>query len=234
MPIRRAVFYQQEESVPFMFSLEQFHRTYETVTIPIKINGYSFNIYSPASIDRFIDEANPTRNFPLWAKVWEASIVLATYLSGIEPDTSQNMLEIGCGLGLAGIASARTGHRITMTEVAPDALNFAKANALSNGYPDLPIHRLDWNVPELDGRFDCIIGSETVYRNEDIDILDALFERYLTPGGQILLAESVRSTGIAFWERMQPRFHIQARRHTLRSDGDEQSVVLFRLRHKTD
>lgn len=215
-----------------MFSLDQFHSAYDTVTTPVKINGYSLNLFTPASIDRFIDHADVTRNFPLWAKLWEASAVLATYLAGRPAQKEETMLEIGCGLGLVGIAAARTGHRITMTEIVPDALNFARANALVNGCPELPIHRLDWHAPDLEGRFDCIVGSETVYRSEDIDGLNALFDRYLNPGGTVFLAESVRRTGVEFWDRMRRRFHVQAQRHTIRSADGQHSVLLFRLQQK--
>jgi len=217
-----------------MHSLDQFQRSYDTVITPVKINGDTLKMYLPASIDRFIDSADVMHNFPLWAKLWEASGVLASYLAGLAPDSSQTLREIGCGLGLVGISAARAGHRITMTEIDPDALNFAQANALANGCPNLPIHRLDWNAPDLEGRFDCIVGSETVYRSEDIDGLSTLFDRYLNPGGTVILAEGVRSTGVEFWERMRHRFNVQARRHTLRSDEGEQVVVLFRLRHKND
>jgi predicted nicotinamide N-methyase len=216
-----------------MFSLDQFHRTYDTVATPVRINDYTLNMYTPASIDRFIDSDDVMHNFPLWAKLWEASAVLANYLATITPDASHRLLEIGCGLGLVGIVAARSGHRITMTDIVPDALNFARANALVNGCPDLPICRLDWNAPDLDGRFDCIVGSETVYRSEDIDGLEALFDRYLDPGGTVILAESVRSTGVEFWNRMNDRFQVQARRHTLTSEEGQHNVLLFRLRHKS-
>lgn len=215
-----------------MFSLDNFHRTYETVTTPVSINGQSLNLFTPASIDRFIDPDNVMTNFPLWAKLWEASGVLASYLSNLPPDPNQTMLEIGCGLGMVGIVAAKAGHRITMTEINPDALNFARANALANECPQIAIQRLDWNAPQLENRFDYIVGSETVYKTEDIDGLEALFDRYLNPGGTIILAEGVRRTGVDFWERVRRRYHVQARRQTLRSEEGKQHMVLFRLQPK--
>ena len=96
---------------------------------------------------------------------------------------------------MVGIAAAKAGHRVTMSELNPDALNFARANALANGCPEVVIQPLDWNAPHLEGRFDMIVGSETVYKTEDIDGLEALFDRYLNPAGTIILAEGVRRTG---------------------------------------
>lgn len=217
-----------------MFSLDQFHRNYDTTTTPVTINGQTLQLFTPASIDRFIDPHDIMHNFPLWAKIWEASGVLANYLTGLPPDPLKTMLEIGCGLGMVGIAAAKAGHRITLSELNPDALNFARANALANDCPTLPIERLDWNAPGLPDRYDYIVGSETVYKTEDIDSLDSLFDRYLNPGGTIVLAEGVRRTGVDFWERMRHRYDVQARRQTLRSDRDTHHIVLFRLQRRVD
>ena len=217
-----------------MFSLEQFHRTYDTVTTPVTINGQTLKLFTPASIDRFINPDDMMDNFPLWAKIWEASGVLASYLTGLPPNPMKTMLEIGCGLGMVGIAAARTGHRITMTELNPDALNFARANALANDCPQLAIERLDWNAPQLNGRFDTIVGSETVYKTEDIDDLEAMFDRYLNPDGTIILALAVRRTGVDFWDRMRRRYDVQARRQTIRSDHGATHMVLFRLRRNAE
>lgn len=212
-----------------MFSLETFHRDYDTITTPVTIDSQSLKLFTPASIDRFIDPDDMMVNFPLWAKIWEASGILANYLVGLPPDPSKRMLEIGCGVGLVGVAAAKAGHRVTMTEINPDALNFARANALANGCPELRVERLDWNAPQLSGRFDYIVGSETVYKNEDIDGLEALFDRYLTSRGIVLLAEGIRSTGVAFWERMRHRYDVKAKRHTMRSEKGQHHVILFRL-----
>jgi predicted nicotinamide N-methyase len=215
-----------------MFSLDQFHHAYDAVAMPVTIDGRTLTLYTPASLDRFIDPDDLMHDFPLWAKLWEASGLLASYLFKLPPDPRKTMLEIGCGLGMVGIAAAKAGHRVTMTEINPDALNFARANALANDCPDLAIQPLDWNAPQLSGRFDFIVGSETVYKNEDIDGLEALFERYLNPGGTIILAEGVRRTGVDFWERLRHRYEIKAQRQTLRSDQGAQHMVLFHLRRK--
>jgi predicted nicotinamide N-methyase len=217
-----------------MLSLDHFHRTYDTVTTPVTINGQTLSLFTPASIDRFINPDDLMDNFPLWAKIWEASGVLASYLVSLPPDPMKTMLEIGCGLGMVGIAAAKAGHRITMTELNPDALNFARANAMANGCQEVVIERLDWNAPQLEDRFDMIVGSETVYKAEDIEGLEALFDRYLNPGGTIILAEGVRRTGVDFWERMRLRYDVKVRRQTLRSDQGTQHMVLFRLQRAAD
>ena len=215
-----------------MFSLDTFHRTYDTERIPVTLSGRTIELLKPASIDRFVDPDDVMKNFPLWSRFWEASWILANHLFNLAPDPQKTMLEIGCGLGVVGIAAAMAGHNITMTELNSDALNFARANAVTNGCAEIDIERLDWNKPHLEGRFDTIVGSETIYRNEDIEGLKALFERYLAPDGTVILAESVRRTGVIFWERMQKDYAIQAKRQVVRSDDGELHVILFRLQRK--
>ena len=222
----------KKEVLISVFTLDQFHRTYETVITPVTIAGQSLTFFKPQSRDRFIDSRTLTAGFPLWAKIWEASAVLACYLVSLPPDPSKRMLEIGCGLGLVGIAAARAGHRVTMTEIDTDAINFARANTLVNGCPEVGVELLDWHAPELKGRFDYIVGSETTYKPEDIDALESLFDRYLKPGGTIILATKVRSTGVDFWERMRHGYHIQVRKQKMRSDQGEEHLLLFRLQSK--
>ena len=216
-----------------MFSIETFHQTYKTESSPATINGKTITILRPVSIDQFVDNGDIMNNFPLWSKLWESAWVLANHLSSLPVEPQKTILEIGCGLGLVGIAAAMAGHRVTMSEYNADALNFARANAAINGLPEIAIEHLDWRDPQLTGRFDTIVGSDTVYDAESIGILEALFDRYLLPGGTVILADRVRRTSVFFWERMQKKYDVRAKRHVIHSDDDEIHVVLFRLERKS-
>lgn len=210
-------------------TLEQFLREYETEIFPVKIGETELRFHKPKSIDRFINPDDVMKGFPLWAKIWEASAVLTQYMADLQADSNRRVLELGSGLGVAGITAAAMGHDITLTEYDPDALNFLQANADLNQCVHAKVCRLDWFNPKLEGRFDLIIGSEIVYQENAVNALGELFNKHLMPQGKVLLAERVRSTGAVFFERMAPRFHIRARKHTLRSKEKSQTVVLFEL-----
>ena len=60
-----------------MYSLEKFNQEYETDIINIGIADRTYRFQIPKTIERFIDQNDPLHEFPLWAKIWEASIVLA-------------------------------------------------------------------------------------------------------------------------------------------------------------
>jgi predicted nicotinamide N-methyase len=214
------------------FSMKEFQSRYDIESFPVKIGDRELRFVKPRTIERFINPDDPMADFPLWAKLWEASAVLTQYMADLPVDPNRRILELGSGLGVAGITAAAMGHAITLTEFNRDALNFLQANAHLNGCSHLAIHHLDWFKPELEGRFDLIIGSEVIYQERAVDALEALFKRYLEPGGRVVLAERVRTTGTLFFERMSFLFEILARKHTLRSQDGTEIVVLFDMTYK--
>lgn len=209
------------------FSMEQFERTYDTEIFPVQIGKLPLRFHKPQSIDRFINPDDLMKGFPLWAKIWDASAVLTQYMAELEVDATRWILELGSGLGVAGITAACLGHQITLTEHNADALEFLKANAELNQCRHVPIHHLDWFKPRLEGSFELIVGSEIVYQKEAVAVLGDLFRKYLAPNGQVVLVERVRSTGAVFFEKMADKFHIRAQKRTLRSKNKSETVVLF-------
>ena len=220
----------------FMFSIESFHRQYETDTADLLIRDRRFSFLVPKSLDTFVDQGDIFHDFPLWAKIWEASIILSDYLAAMPVDPEKRFLEIGCGMGVVGIVAAAFGHRVTMTEYNPDALNFARANAHTNLSPEngnFEIAELDWSTPRLAGLFDTIVGSEVIYKKTDYQSILDLIKTYLRPSGEIVLAEGVRKTSMEFFRQVSGRFDIAAQKKILRSKGEEIRVILAKMRFKT-
>jgi predicted nicotinamide N-methyase len=215
-----------------MFSLELFHQTYETDTTELMIGGRKFYLFVPKFLERFIDPEDPLLDFPLWAKIWQASWVLADFLAAMKPDPEKRILEIGGGLGLVSIVGASCGHHQVITEYDTHALAFARANALHNNCPDLEIIRLDWHSPALEGAFDYILGSEVVYHERHFDALTGLFNTLLKPGGEVILATEVRKPSIEFFRKLQETFHIKAQKKVIRSTDSEIPVILCRMTPK--
>ena len=218
-----------------MFSMSAFHEQYETDTSSLTIGENRFQFFVPKFLDSFLDKDDVFNEFPLWSKIWEASIVLANHLAAMPADPKKHFLEIGCGIGVVGIVAAYCGHRVTMTEYNRDSLNFARANAVVNHAPEFPapeIVELDWTKPSLEGRFDMILGSEVVYKEAYFKPLMALFRRYLKPNGEIVLAEGLRKTSLEFFKRMSDSCDIKAQKKILRSAGEEKRVILARMRFK--
>ena len=204
----------------------------ETEEKTVGIKGRKFTLLTPKFIEEHIDSETPLHDFPLWAKVWEASWVLADFIAGLPADPGKRFIEIGCGLGLVGVVAASFGHKVVMTEHNAEALGFARANVELNHCPDVEILDLDWNSPSLYGRFDYIVGSEVVYHEKDFEPLRNLFERLLKPEGEVILCEGVRRTSLDFFKEMQRHFDLKAQQKSIRSPEKTVLVILCRMKRK--
>ncbi len=213
-----------------MFSLDQFNRQYDTERREIVIDDHRYWFFVPQSIDRFIDPEDPLQDFPLWAKIWPASVVLAGHLSRLPVSPDRRILEIGSGLGVVGIIAASSGHDVTLTDANPHALEFARANAHINGCTRLTVQRLDWQDPRPEGKFDTIVGSEVVYKDRDIDRLLTLFVNCLKPQGHIILVEEMRRTLDPFFRHLDPHYRISISKKVLRAADEESLVLLIQMR----
>ena len=213
-------------------SLEEFKKEYESDVSQVTIRDRRFQFFVPKTIDRFLKPDDPLKQFPLWAKLWDASLILADELASLSVRPGRTFVEIGCGLGLVGIVAASFGHEVTMTEYDPHALAFARANASLNGLAELKVVPLDWNQPALNETFDLIIGSEIIYHERDFDPIRELFTRILKPGGEVILCAEIRKTNMAFLSLLQNTYAIKARKKTLRSEVKNISVMLCHLSPK--
>jgi predicted nicotinamide N-methyase len=216
-----------------LFSLDSFHSEYDTDIREITINGKRFRFLVPDSIERFIDFEDPLHAFPLWVKIWHAGVVLAGHLNSMPVEPGKKFLEIGSGLGVIGIVAAGAGHDVTITDYNADALNFARANMHLNNCRHVTVEKLDWTKPDLEGHFDYIVGSEVIYRDEDIPLLLQLIQQYLSPGGKVLLVEEMRKTVTEFCRQMDHYYDITVRKNRLRSDSEESLILLIELTPKS-
>ncbi len=215
-----------------VLTLESFQKQYDTTTSELVIKGKTFRFFMARMLDDFVDQQDIFEDFPLWIKIWEASFVLAEYLAGLDANAEKRFLEIGCGLGVVGIVASSFGHHVTMTEYNQDALNFARANALLNEASNVEIRAMDWHNPEIQGGFDYIVGSEILYREGDFQPILRLLRTYLKKGGEIILAEGIRKTSMAFMHQMKDYFHITAQKKVLRSIDREIGIMLCQMQPK--
>jgi predicted nicotinamide N-methyase len=215
-----------------VFSLESFYKKYETEVTEVVINGRKFQILVPKFVDKFIHTQDVFHEFPLWAKIWQASWVLADYLVTKPVEGEKQFLEFGAGVGLVSIAAASFGHCMTLSEHNQDALQFARANALINECPRLPIIDLDWNCPQLQGQFDCIVASEVTYKKEACPSLIKLMKTYLKPDGEVILAGEMRKSSMDFYKELEIGFNISVQKKILRSDNEAINIYLFRMTRK--
>src|SRR5919112_549670 len=88
---------------------------------------------SDAILDELLAEDDPDEDrLPFWAQLWPAGVALARAVAA-RPLAGQRVLELGCGLGLVGVAAALAGATVLAVDRSPEAITFAAANAARNG-----------------------------------------------------------------------------------------------------
>ncbi len=217
--------------------LEALHRQYNTYPTDIAVAGKRLKFLQAKEIEGALDGVrlgeDGSAEFPFWLKIWEASVVLANFLSRIPKDGDKEWLEIGAGMGVTGIFAAVFGHRITITDHSEDALKFARANAMLNGLENIKFALLDWTRPAVTHQYDYIIGSEVIYKEDLFEPLMHVFKTLLLPGGTIFLAGDVtRRSPLKFFDMLRRDFEIQRSSHTLRAEDEVYVIGLYKLRFR--
>src|SRR5512143_2254393 len=173
---------------------------YQCVQEELTIAGMPFSLLRVADSNALLDAVDTAafledERLPYWSEIWASSVALANWSLTSPRVRGKRVLELGCGLGLAGIAAARAGATVVLSDYEEDALLFARYNALQN-VPELPpgfLH-FDWRQPRLAREFDLLLGADILYeRRHFLPLLEA-FGALLAPGGSVVLTDPERST----------------------------------------
>ena len=181
---------------------------FDPVLHDVRLGSHTFRILTVRDPDALLESITPEafavdERLPYWAELWTSAFALARVCLEEEPLAGRTVLELGCGVGLAGIAAARAGATVTLTDYEQDALTFAGWNAdanLSRGQRSrVTLRHCDWRTPGSPGVFDVILGADIVYERGVFAPLLHLFRQTLAPGGYVLLAEPDRTPGRDFF-----------------------------------
>lgn len=170
----------------------------------LTVAGTRFSLLRVADSNALLEAIDPAtfledERLPYWSEIWASSISLASWCLTSPLVPGKRVLELGCGVGLAGIAAARAGAAVHLSDYEEDALLFARYNALQNvpgAISDFLL--LDWRRPPLSSDYDLVLGSDILYeRRHFLPLLEA-FRALLAPGGTVVLTDPDRSTGEPF------------------------------------
>jgi predicted nicotinamide N-methyase len=148
--------------------------------------------------DRLLDHPSVRSAFaadeymPYWADLWPASRMLAKAILREKWVPGMRALEIGCGLGLPGIAALAMGLHVTFSDYDATALRFAADNARANGLNHFDTLQIDWRYPPDNLRFPILLASDLIYEMRNVAPLVALIQKMLEPGGVCLLTDQDR------------------------------------------
>jgi predicted nicotinamide N-methyase len=159
----------------------------------------ALELWCVAEIETLVDATELLRadnppDPPYWALPWIGARAIAALLLDSPPAARASVLEIGCGLGLAGVAAGLGGASVLFSDYVPAALEFASANAELNGLPSFETGLIDFTRDRLSRRFDLVVAADVVYEPASYEPLVAfLDEHVVAEGGRVLLTESLRA-----------------------------------------
>ncbi|WP_123289463.1 class I SAM-dependent methyltransferase [Desulfosoma caldarium] len=211
---------------------------YRTETVNVKIGSDLLRILQLADFEDYVGklaqkEYLTLEDLPLWAKVWEASFVMASYWAHQPVVPGRRILEIGTGIGVLGVFMASKGHRVTLSDINEDALLFARANVLLNGCEgNADVQRIDWNDTFLGEPYHVIVGSEVVYDRATYPALVRFLDQALVPGGTIFLAKNTQLQAPGFFAELVTRFAYKEKIIPFEGHDEISGVALYAIRRR--
>jgi predicted nicotinamide N-methyase len=183
----------------------------ERVRETVLVGGATFKIDRPGGSDLLFDHPAVRAAYaadeyiPYWAELWTASRMLAKAILREPwerypkpPGGKLEALEVGCGLGLAGIAALSRGLRVTFSDIDELAVKFAAANARLNGFTDFATAAIDLRSPPPGLSTPVLLGADLLYEPRMVEPVAAFIAAVLAPGGVCLLADPDRISARPF------------------------------------
>jgi predicted nicotinamide N-methyase len=212
----------------------------------LEFGGRPIRLVRPADPDRLLDDPlvrqwNQRDDYmPYWAYLWPGAFFLAEVVAserwpaGGHPLSPLRALEIGCGVGLAGLVALDRGLSVCFTDYDRAPLHFVRRSAHENGFDpaSYTTRLLDWrDLPEE--TYPVILGSDVLYERRLVPLVAALLAKLLQPGGVGLITCPGRTSAEGFSPALESH-GLACRVETIeaRSEaGERMRGVLYRVNH---
>jgi predicted nicotinamide N-methyase len=195
-----------DQNLPFQSEINKLVGKYKLRTEEIRIKDRTFKILLPSSMDDLLDEYekmfHEDERLPYWANLWESAVVLAEYILEEYEFHDEHVLELGSGLGLAGLAAREKGAKIIYSDYDENSFPFIKINHFMNFQEEPIVRYLDWREVWCDRQFDWIIASDIVYEPNLYPVILHAIGTLLNEKGTLLLTEPSRSFSKPFFEEL--------------------------------
>lgn len=174
----------------------------------VLVEGRAIHFRRPEDSDHLLDLPAVRSAFacdeylPYWAELWPAARMLAKVVLRETWVPGTHALEIGCGLGVPGVAALMAGLNVTFSDYDPTALQFAADNARLNGFTAFQTLRIDWREPPATLQVPILLGADLVYELRSVEPLVKLIRTILAPGGLCLFTDQDRVPAHALREAL--------------------------------
>jgi len=169
------------------------------------VAGHEILIELPASQDQLLEDAlrddgsGSSDCDPYWGALWETAPRTAAMILQHQLPSPLKTLELGCGIGVTGIAALIAGHNVTFSDRASAAVDLAVSNAALNGFSDAIGIVFDWQSP-LMNTYDFILASDILYDVVQHERLLTTLHSMLNRDGLIWIGDPGRENSLRFAE----------------------------------
>jgi predicted nicotinamide N-methyase len=179
----------------------------DTVRETVLVDGRRFTVERPAGLDKVFDHPAVRSAFaadeyiPYWTDLWAAGRMLAKVVLREPWQTypePRHALEIGCGLGLGGLAALARGLHVTFSDCDATAVRFATGNARLNGFTRFDARPFDLRVPPPGVTYPILLGSDLMYEARLVPAVAGFVKAVLAPGGVALVTDPDRISARTF------------------------------------
>lgn len=181
-----------------------------TVVEDVDVAGRVLRIRRPADPDALLDHPETHAAYsrdhymPYWCSLWPSAHMLAAALAGRDWPPGLRVLELGCGLGLPGVAALACGMDVTFSDYDGAAVAFARENARLNGFTAHRGLQLDWRHPPAEA-FPLVLGADLLYEERLVPTLADALDALVAPGGAAWIADQGRAPAAAWAGEMTRR-----------------------------
>jgi predicted nicotinamide N-methyase len=183
--------------------METKYRGPSSVSI-IPVGSMAIRLVRPAEPDRLLDDGD-VHDFnrdddymPYWAYLWPGAFLLAEVVARGRW-SGDRALEIGCGLGLAGLVGMARGLKVRFTDYDAAPLEFVARSVSENGFDssDFSTGLIDWREPPAE-TFPLVLGADVLYERRLVPLVAGVLARMLAPGGEAWIADPYRAAAEEF------------------------------------
>lgn len=174
------------------------------VEVEVRIGERMITLVCAKGEDAILEQSALFVEFPFGCLLWESAVGLARELERQkETWAGTRVLELGAGIGLAGLVARANGATVTQTDHLPEGLALCRFNARKNGLESPAQFLADWRDWRSALHYDLILGADILYERKMHPALQSVFKAALSPGGTLLLADPCRPQALECLAEME-------------------------------
>jgi predicted nicotinamide N-methyase len=224
--------------------MEGLNKKYETESLSLDLSGQQFRLMRVTNTDQLYADLVAKgkehadvedERIPYWADLWPSALALAMeVMDNQDIKAGTKVLEIGCGLGLPGIAAGMKGASVILSDYMSEPLDFACINWRMNLQTEAQRALLDWRKPDPALAADVLLASDVAYERRSFEFLPHAFQTLVKPGGLILLTEPNRLMASEFFARLPLKgFEVKSQNRTVTLHDRSHLISVYRIGDKS-